>query len=410
MAQEGSLSSPIGSWILHNSWLPDGNKLIITVRNLQKDYFREYVMNRNDLSGRIHNWRPTTLMLAFMSLFILPFAAFGESKIPKPFKERQEDILVENLLNNVQVLSPYQRWLLLYWQKKYAPLLDQDGLYAEYQNWVSSGSPVVTDLKGLFTESGYIYLKDLRSEIKDTDLIPSEKAFLDILLLFLLDENSALDPAAKDWYLSLPAEDYIKKYPDSSYRPFVQDVILKKQKENSRPITLTFGASLILGTYLPFGNISDYTKDPYFVIGFDFPLAWNRVVLSFSILIIGGPLTKPITYEGTVWQDWFSMQMYDFSIGYKIRLSQFIALTPRLGIGATRLSLVNHDPDDEISAGLNRTHSFGIALELFRPVFRSSNVTSRWAITVDYRHIPNAWDEQLTASGLLILASYGILF
>lgn len=365
-------------------------------------------MKQNDRELRLYYRRHFPSLITFLFLVILPLAAFSESEIyeireiPKPFEERREEILVGDLENIYQELSPYQRWLLMYWQGKYAPLLDWDGVYAEYETWISRGSPVYVNLTELFAESGYFYLDDLRRKIKDTDFAPNEKAYLDILLQFLLDENSALDSSGSEWPIYLLAEDFLTEFPDSPYRPLVQDVILQKQK----PSPLSLGVSLILGMNIPFGNIADYTGLPFFLIGIDFPITYHRFVFTLSILGSIGPITDSITYGGTEWYDTLGMLMWDFSLGYRIHPTRDFAVTPRIGIGGTRLKFMNWDPDESLRTDQRTTFSFGVALEFFNYNPFSGSL-GKWALAVDYRHIPEAWDNDLTGSGLLVLVSLG---
>ncbi len=141
----------------------------------------------------------------------------------KSFKQRRLELLELDLSSFGPSLSPYQLWLIYFWRGEYDLLLDVDRFAVALESWKQQGSEVTVDLSDLFDDTrghffkgGFIGGEDLATMIQNTDFAPYEKDFLELLLIYILNQGE--DKFRRGFS---PADKYLSKHPDSPFRRFV---------------------------------------------------------------------------------------------------------------------------------------------------------------------------------------------
>jgi hypothetical protein len=331
-----------------------------------------------------HTWavRRTSRRLLFIaSLLLLAMQGVqpsaGEERRVAPgesFHDLRVKMLELELSGFHHSLSPYQLWLIYYWRGEYLLLLDVDSFIAAAESWKARGSQVTADLPDLFEESRGYYYPDLVTQIRSTDLDPSEKEFLELFLIYILNQGE--DRFRSGYELNELAEGYLSRYPYSPFRDFIQKQIYADLPPRLWQATVSW---TFAGAF-PSGSIRSYFSWRG-GMRYDLMVSYAGIALTPSLEVAWGIVKMPFSYGGEAWSGGVMGFALDLSLGYRLHLSRSFAILPQAGLGL--LNLFESTEDQEGELGPIATFSFGM-------VFQAPNSL----LGVAYRRPFKPWDSR----------------
>ena len=300
------------------------------------------------------------LLLVFFTQAALPSLAVSKAPVPgKSFEELRLEVLEVDLSSFGRSLSPYQLWLIHYWRGEYVMLLNVDTFAATYESWKQRGSKVAVDLSDMFNDSRDIYFRDLVTMIQNTDLVLNEKEFLELFLIYILNQGE--ERFRSHYQLNALVDSYLSKYPDSPFRQFVQSYI----QVDIPPLLWSIGFSSMFLAAIPQGSISDYFSG-HWGMTLGFPVSYRNIVLTPSIGIVTGDIKTRFYYNDRYWDGRFEALTLDLSLGYRVKLFQHFAILPQCGLGLLKILWdTPREEGEEDEFGFTPTASLGIVFEYF---------------------------------------------
>jgi len=350
-----------------------------------------------------------TLLLVFITLGAEPLLSLAEKKtgVPdKSFNELRLEMLELDLSSFGRSLSPYQPCLIYYWREEYIQLLDVDTFAAAFDSWKRRGSEITIDLSDLFNDSRDLYFKELVTLIQNTDLALNEKEFLELILIYILNQGE--ERFRSGYQLNALADSYLSKYPDSPIRQFVQSYI----QVDMPLLHWSIGGSFLLVAAIPQGSIGEYFSGR-FGMGFEMPVvSYRNIVLTPSFSVAFGSLKTSFSYDGEDWSGGFIAFTLDLSLGYRFNLLPKFAVLLQGGLGL--LSIIESEEGEEDADGKLGpipTASLGIVFEFFKDepgkIESNGSQISSLIFGIAYRRPINPWADRFEGSELVFWSGGG---
>jgi hypothetical protein len=250
-----------------------------------------------------------------------------------------------------------EKFLLSFWFGKYDLVYKADSI----DNAVDSeiGNFGYSYQKFLYPAEDIMYIdlrlmsnKNRNRLIQRVDSLVSDKEKHDYLVLFFdrfafdaIDSGMTNEQFMEYLQNNITprAEEFLAKYKESPFRPFV----LKHFRFVYKLDDWGYGLQLGLGSIIPQGIAGDYLNTEV-SLGLEFNLSWKNILLGAGY-DIGFPreFKKPFVYEGKNWDTGIKHNYYPyyFYTGFVASENRLFKITPRIGIGGMYMSVCDGDKD-----------------------------------------------------------------
>jgi len=263
-------------------------------------------------------------------------------------------------------LYPAENWLLMYWTQEYFALTSDIRIYETVKDDYGNGKrhPQEDYLLDKLVAETKNHIKQLTDSISQSSLEDSEKDFLIMNLHYLVSDVEAYPSEQED--LNLLADNYLLKYPNSSFATFTREYI--RYKHDVSP--WSFAAEFFSGYGFQTRDLNKQFGNNI-PIGVAFDIGYKNFVL-YLRYYIGLANTKFDTaYSVGVWESGSQVRVFlpEASLGYKIYKSERLNLVPFLGVSSTSISPTEYDlketPElEELEIPFCLTYTFGLNLDI----------------------------------------------
>ncbi len=271
---------------------------------------------------------------------------FSEGNLKKVKKIK--DILMEDCPgDNFIVFYPNEYYLILFWVNEYNELLsaiDHPVQGVQYPDFYFSTLYFYPDtLYKTLLKASRDNIDTLEKQINDSDIGDVEKGFLSLYLKNLISGHGRTYFQITQDTVNKLADEFLKKYPDNIYKPFVINNI----KYVVVPADWGYSVLFLSGYGFFTNDIKKYVGGNVpVVIGLD--VNYKRAVL-YGYLYNGfASLSKDITYSEGVWEAGSPVQVMipQVSLGYNIKNGDVLKIAPFTGIASTMISPSSKDLTD----------------------------------------------------------------